>query len=155
MRNRFHGWLSLIKEYLVYKEGVWSDLGYFAIADFHDRLLQIFLPLRPEVEGTAVRLRQSVSVAVNVATLTLYAEQPHLFIAVKASLFVLLLPFRRLKAQLLHWLKHLPFGHAHGGGGFRRGLSDYFFLFAVAVLPSYKAEYLWQDEQRPPKVSDP
>ncbi len=77
-------------------------MGYFSIIDFDNVFLKFLLGNIFMVKLTTMVLGQSVSVAVNVATLTLYAEQPHLFIAVKASLFVLLLPFRRLEAQLLH-----------------------------------------------------
>jgi hypothetical protein len=90
--------LALVYDALVYKEGVWSDLGYFAIADFHDCLFEIFLPLRPEVEGTAVGLRQSVSIAVYKWALAFSSQEADLLLARKAFLFV------NLDGFFLNWL---------------------------------------------------
>jgi hypothetical protein len=76
-------------------------LGYFAVADFHDRLLQILLPLRPEVEGTAMGLRQPVSIAVHEGTFALSSQETNLLLAGKTFLFV------HLNSFLLNWLLFL------------------------------------------------
>ena len=77
-------------------------MGYLPVIHFDHLLFQFVLASLLMIEITLVILRQSMGITKDVAAFTFNAQQPYLFVAIKASLLVRLHALDGLEGQLFH-----------------------------------------------------